>query len=116
MPTPGACIQQEPASEYNQRLTQALDSLQQMLPSFMIRDRGRDSTEESCVLIENGRIYGMGFLDKELPVQDLDSLKERLTIYPENDYMRGLVYSFAEKWPEKKKVWQTADPVMETGD
>ena len=24
------------------------------------------------------------------------------TAYPENDYMRGLVYSFAEKWPDKK--------------
>jgi len=29
-------------------------------------------------------------------------------VYPENDYMRGLVYSYAEKWPEKKQrvgVW-----------
>ena len=32
----------------------------------MIRDRGRDSSEESCVLIENGRFYGMGWLDKDL--------------------------------------------------
>jgi DNA polymerase III subunit epsilon len=112
----GACLQQEPAAAYNRRLTEALDSLRQMLPSFMICDRGRDSTEESCVLIENGKFYGMGFLDKELQIQNLESLKERLTIYPENDYMRGLVYSFAEKWPEKKKVWETEYPRTEHGN
>jgi DNA polymerase III subunit epsilon len=101
----GACIQQESATDYNRRLTGALESLQEMLPSFVIRDRGRDSSEESCILIENGRFYGMGYLDKSLQIQDLETLKEQLTVYPENDYMRGLVYSYAEKWPEKK-VWE----------
>ncbi|HEY4936818.1 MAG TPA: exonuclease domain-containing protein [Puia sp.] len=101
----GACTQQESARDYNQRLMAALQSLKEMLPSFIIRDRGRDASEESCVLIENGRFYGMGWLDKELQIQNLEALKEQLTAYPENDYMRGLVYKFSEKWPEKKKVW-----------
>jgi DNA polymerase-3 subunit epsilon len=98
----GACKQQESAQDYNQRLMSAMESLHNMLPSFIIRDRGRHSSEESCVLIENGRFYGMGYLDKELQIQNLESLKECLTVYPENDYMRGLVYMYAEKWPEKK--------------
>jgi DNA polymerase-3 subunit epsilon len=98
----GACIQSESADDYNRRLRTALRSLQEMLPSFIIKDRGRNSSEESFVLIENGRFYGMGWLDKELQIQNLDSLKEQLTVYPENDYMRGLVYTYAEKWPEKK--------------
>jgi len=98
----GACIHEEPAEEYNKRLMLALNSLQQLLPSFVIRDKGRHSSEESYVLIEKGRFYGMGYLDRESQIQDLESLKEQLTVYPENDYMRGLVYSFAEKWPEKR--------------
>ena len=98
----GACEQRETPSQYNERLHQALRSLQEKLPSFIIRDKGRNHGEESCVLVENGRLYGMGWLDKDLPITDLESLKERLTAYPENDYMRGLVYAFAEKWPEKK--------------
>jgi DNA polymerase-3 subunit epsilon len=97
----GACEHEEPASEYNKRLMLALDSLQNILPSFVIRDRGRDSSEESFILIEKGRFYGMGYLDREMQIQDLETLKDRLTAYPENDYMRGLVYSFAEKWPHK---------------
>jgi len=101
----GACLQKESAQDYNLRLKSALQSLHEMLPSFMIRDRGRDSSEESCVLIENGRFYGMGYLDKEIQILSLETLKDQLTAYPENDYMRGLVYTYAEKWPEKKKVW-----------
>jgi DNA polymerase-3 subunit epsilon len=99
----GACIQKEEASLYNRRVQEALNSLQQALPSFVIRDKGRNSAEESCVLIENGRFYGMGYLDKEEQILDLDLLKEHLTAYPENDYMRGLVYQYAEKWPGKKR-------------
>jgi DNA polymerase III subunit epsilon len=98
----GVCSGQESAENYNQRLTAALQSLTEMLPSFCIRDSGRNPMEESCVLIENGRFYGMGFLDKETEIRDLESLKEQLTAYPENDYMRGLIYLFAEKWPSKK--------------
>jgi len=33
---------------------------------------------------------------------DAEALKDHLTRYPENDYMRGLVYQYAEKWPGKK--------------
>ena len=97
----GACVHKEAAGEYNKRLMLALESLQSVLPSFVIRDRGRDTSEESIILIEKGRFYGMGYLDREMQIQDLEMLKERLTAYPENDYMRGLVYSFAEKWPDK---------------
>jgi DNA polymerase-3 subunit epsilon len=81
-----------------------LGSLQNILPSFVICDKGRNASEESCVLIENGRFYGMGYLNKEEQIRDLDILKEHLTPYPENDYMRGLVYQYAEKWPEKKRL------------
>jgi DNA polymerase-3 subunit epsilon len=98
----GACCQKEDPSAYNSRVQEALTSLQKVLPSFVIRDKGRSASEESCVLIENGRFYGMGYLDKELQIGNMELLKEHLTVYPENDYMRGLVYQYAEKWPGKK--------------
>jgi len=98
----GACEMRESAADYNQRLRSALESLQDMLPTFIIRDRGRNSSEESCVLVEGGRFYGMGWLEKDLQISDIETLKEQLTAYPGNDYMRGLAFSFAERWPEKK--------------
>jgi DNA polymerase III subunit epsilon len=102
----GACEQRESPENYNQRLRTALESLREALPTFIIRDKGRNSSEESCVLVENGRFYGMGWLDKDLQISDIETLKEQLTVYPENDYMRGLAYSFAERCPEKKQEWK----------
>ncbi len=103
----GACEQRETAPLYNERVSTALQSLSEGLPSFFIRDRGRTAFEESCILIEKGRFYGMGFLDRDLPVCSPDELKDRLTVYPENDYLRSLVYQFAEKYPAKKMSWVT---------
>ncbi len=102
----GACNGDEPPALYNLRVTTAIGSLQEALPSFALQDAGRHTAENSCVLIDKGKFYGMGYLDKELAIDNLDQLKEHLTPYPENDYMRALVYHFAAKWPEKKR-WQT---------
>ena len=63
----------------------------------MIRDRGRDSSEESCILIENGRFYGMGYLDKDLQIQDLETLKEQLPCILKMIICAGLVYIFCGK-------------------
>ncbi len=101
---PGPATSRKKPLVYNQRVQEALGSLQKALPSFIIRDKGRNASEESCVLIENGRFYGMGYLDREEQINDLETLREHLTAYPENDYMRGLVYAFAEKWPGKKRL------------
>lgn len=98
----GACEQQESAVSYNRRVAEAVASLQRDLPSFALLDSGRHGEEKSCILIEQGRFYGMGYLPADSAIMDRDALKDYLTRYPENDYMRGLVYQHAEKWPGKK--------------
>ena len=98
----GACEQQESPESYNRRVEEAIASLQQSLPSFALLDDGRHGEEKSCILIEQGRFYGMGYLPMDSAIRDAETLKDYLTRYPENDYMRGLVYQYAEKWPGKK--------------
>ena len=98
----GACEQMEPAAIYNQRLNMAVDSLKEDLPSFILKDSGRHGKEQSCILIERGKFYGMGYLDQDVQVGDIEQLKNYLTAYPENGYMRGLVYQYAARWPNKK--------------
>jgi DNA polymerase III subunit epsilon len=98
----GACEQRETPVSYNRRVGDAVASLQQALPSFALLDAGRHGDEKSCILIEQGQFYGMGYLPAENAIGDTETLKEYLTRYPENDYMRGLVYQHAERWPGKK--------------
>ena len=98
----GACEQKESRDIYNMRLGEAVRSLTESLPSFVLADNGRDRTEQSYVLIERGKFYGMGYLGSDIAVRDIEGLKDHITAYPENDYMRGLVYQYAARWPDKK--------------
>jgi DNA polymerase-3 subunit epsilon len=99
----GACEHNEPPESYNQRVEEAIGALLKSLPSFTLMDRGRHGEEKSCILIEQGRLYGMGYLPADATVYDTSDLKSYLTRYPENDYMRGLIYAHVEQWPAKKR-------------
>ncbi|MBS1947744.1 MAG: GIY-YIG nuclease family protein [Bacteroidetes bacterium] len=98
----GACEQEENAKSYNERVELAIGSLQNALPTFTLIDDGRNINEQSCILVENGKFYGMGYLSTDTTITNKEELKGCLTQYPENDYMRGLIYHHAEKWPNKK--------------
>jgi len=98
----GACEQKEERDEYNKRVEEAVRSLVDSLPSFTLLDEGRHGGERSCILVEKGKVYGMGYLPLDIRFPDAVELKSWLTPYPENDYVRGLVYQHVERWPAKK--------------
>ena len=98
----GACEQKESVIDYNQRVLQCISYLENELPSFALVDCGLQEEERSCILIEKGRFYGMGYLSSEIEASDLEDLKFRLTPYAENDYIRGLIYQYAERYSHKK--------------
>lgn len=95
------------ATTYNNRVYEAVDHLENTLPTFAVMDDRTDVADgKTCFLIEKGRFYGMGYLPADAAVYSYDELKTYLQTYPENDYIRGLVYQFAQKRPEKKLVFQ----------
>jgi DNA polymerase-3 subunit epsilon len=110
----GACEQKEDGVEYNRRVQAAIDSLVNSLPSFGLLDEGRNPEEKSCILVEKGKFYGMGYLPTPAPgmqtpstassiaPRSIGEIKNLITQYPENDYIRGLVYQYVQKWPYKK--------------
>ena len=98
----GACEQREEPKDYNKRVKEAVDWLEQWLPTFAILDEGNEQAEQSCILMEKGKFYGMGYIPADVSVTNREMLKQYLTQYPENDYIRGLVYQYAEKHPHKK--------------
>ena len=85
---------------YNPKVGKAIGSLQEKLPSFLVSD----SEDENAhyFLMEKGKFVGMGPLPREIVNDDIEVLKDRLTMYADNDYIRGLVYQFAEKHPDRK--------------
>ena len=98
----GACEQVESADEYNERVLACINHLDNELPSFALIDYGLQQQEQSCILMEKGRFYGMGYLPSDITIQTIEELKFRLTPYAENDYIRGLIYQHAARYPGKK--------------
>lgn len=103
----GACEKKESAAKYNKRVQKAIQYLDEFLPTFAVVDDGNHDQEQSCILIEKGRFYGMGYVPVGEGIGDIETLKTQLVQYPENDYIRGLIYSYLEKKPEKKLLLQT---------
>ena len=98
----GECENKQFAEEYNSRVLDCIHHLNNELPSFVLLDKGLTLEEQSCFLIEKGKFYGMGYLPQDMSINDLETLKSHLTVYAENDYIRGLIYKHAEKYPFKK--------------
>jgi len=90
----------EKAEEYNKRVAEAIASLS-VRPSYAIIDKGLNDDEYSCILIDNGKFYGMGYLSSEIQITDPEQIKEYITPYKENGFIHKLVNSYAMKFPSK---------------
>jgi DNA polymerase-3 subunit epsilon len=100
-----ACTGIEPAETYNEKVNLAMAELNKALPTFAIRDEGRTDDEHSCILVEKGKFYGMGYISHYFQVENLQQLKDYITPYPGNDYIKNLVANYAEKFPQRKVVF-----------
>lgn len=98
----GACEKQEATESYNKRVRECIEQFEMNLPSFALVDEGLSNNEQSCILIERGKFYGMGYLPSDLQVNDAEGLKNYLTPHVESDYIRSMIYQYAERFPDKK--------------
>lgn len=86
---------------HNTRVENALESLQASKPSFAILDKGRHGDEHSCLWIENGHFYGMGYIDSSVVINAAHEIKDYVTPYPSNGYVMGLIWGYTSKYPAK---------------
>lgn len=98
----GACEQIEDTRDYNGRVLKCLGFLENELPSFALLDEGLSREEQSCILVEKGKFYGMGYLPADSTIHDIEDVKNYLTPYVENDYIRGMIFKHVEMYPYKK--------------
>jgi len=103
----GACEGKEKTSAYNKRVQQAVTAFK-TLPSFAIIDKGIQEEEKSCILIWEGEFYGMGYIPADAQITSPDMLKDLLTRYKENCYIRNLVFGYAARFPAKVLQFESA--------
>src|SRR4030095_11510150 len=94
----GACIKQESKSSYNKRVKKVIKEMTDK-SSYAIIDRGLEESELSCILVDNGKFFGMGYLPSEYKLLNINDIKEYLTSYRGNNYIRNLLTGHKERFP-----------------
>ncbi len=100
----GACRKQESAKKYNKRVLEAVNWVREELPSFIIKEPSYFNNKVSCILFEEGKFYGMGYLSPDFDFAQKEQLKKELQVYPEYDFIHNLVKRYANDQPDKV-VW-----------
>lgn len=86
---------------HNAQVDNAIDYLLNNRPTFAIIDKGKSKEERSCIWIENGHFYGMGYLPSDVSIHEPSEVKNYVTPYKSNQYIEQLIFSYAEKHPRK---------------
>lgn len=100
----GACVGKESAASYNVRVKYAVEYLKGMLPTFAVLDKGRTEEEQSCLLVEQGKFYGMGYISYHTDIDGPEMLKSVLQPYPSDNYILNMISNYTELFPQKKIV------------
>ncbi|WP_269236181.1 exonuclease domain-containing protein [Flavobacterium flavigenum] len=86
---------------HNEKIENAIDYVLSSRSSFAILDKGRSATERSCIWVENGHFYGMGYVASDIGFADPSEVKDYVTPYISNQYIMHLINSYAQKYPGK---------------
>ena len=94
-----------PEIEYhNEQIDKAIAYHLKNRATYAIIDKGRTADETSCIYIENGHLFGMGYIPSEITIQNLCEVKEHLDLYKSNQYVMKLITTYAEKYPSKIRL------------
>ena len=93
----GACIGEEPARNYNERVHESLENYHFGNDSFFIIGKGRREDEKSVVKIEHGKYAGFGFVAADLMDKDATLVHESIRTYKDNKEVRQIINSYLKK-------------------
>ena len=93
----GACIGHILPKEYNRRVQEFMDRNSFEADNMLLYDCGRNSGEQSVILIENGVYKGYAFYDLKYPVTEIETLKDMLIPMQNNRDTRNIIQSYLRK-------------------
>ncbi|MGM0505454.1 MAG: GIY-YIG nuclease family protein, partial [Bacteroidota bacterium] len=100
----GACVQNEPAEEYNVRANELIYNLNYDHQSFFIIDKGRTENEKGVVKIEHGKYIGFGYINVDLVHPDMESLSDGIKNYPDNRDVQQIIRTYLKQDAVEKLI------------
>lgn len=100
----GVCKKEELVSLYNLRAQQAIASLQNQNPNYLIKQPGR-TIEESCfVLVRDGEYQGYGYIDIHTSITCLDDCEDFIERKAANFHTNQIIRSYLKKYGEQHVI------------
>lgn len=102
----GACVGEEAAESYNERVETAIRQVSKRLSgNFFFIEKGRSDAEVAVVGVQNGKYMGYGFVDVEQGDQTVSALLELLkSTFNDPDAPR-IILNYVEKRPKGIRRW-----------
>ena len=100
----GACIGTILPEEYNQRVQEFIDKNSFGTESMILIDKGRNSSEHSAVLIENGIYKGYAFYDLNYKMTQIEIMKNILIPMENNRDVRNIIQGYLRRGKVMKIV------------
>lgn len=93
----GACITQEPPTEYNQRVQELLDRYSLQHRDVILIDKGREINERSVVLIEEGVYRGFGYYNLNYQITNKKVFDAIITPMEDTSATQDIIQSYLRK-------------------
>lgn len=100
----GACIGEEPASDYNKRVLALIDKNSYTNRNMVIVDKGRDIDERSAILIKDGIFQGLGFFNLNYQINNLEVLESIITPMQNNRDTQHIIQSYLRRNKKVKQI------------
>ena len=93
----GACIGEELAVDYNERVLQAITKYQYDSKNLLIIDSGRNSDERALILIENNIYQGFGYISMEELSQPIEIIKSFIKPFADNRDVSSIIRGYLKR-------------------
>ncbi|WP_452223551.1 exonuclease domain-containing protein [Lacinutrix chionoecetis] len=87
----GICTGKEAVRNYNERVSNAICQIISDSQNIILKEKGRDESEEAFVIIKNGAYLGYGFIDKTEQILHEDELENFLIKQKDNNDVQGIL-------------------------
>lgn len=108
----GACIEEEPIQEYNDRVNGFLERYSYENQNMLVIDKGRDVDERSVILIENGVYKGFGFFNLNYQVTNVEVLRSIISPMQNNRDVQHIIMNYLRKNKVMKIVKLPKSPAI----
>lgn len=93
----GACVGEEPVEAYNERVDDLINEHSIANKNQVIVDKGREIGEYCAILIQNGRLKGLGYYDLNHQINNIHILESLITPMKGDTNTKHIIESYLRK-------------------